>query len=81
MCLVGGWKSNRLDDRDVIARIAGEPYAAIEKALVALSRLDDAPVVRIGTIWKAKASLELMHVFAERITGDELNRYLKRRLS
>lgn len=76
MCLVGGWKSDRPGDRDVISRIAGEPYAAIEKALIALSRLDDAPVVRIGTVWKAKASLEILDLFAGRITGDELGRYL-----
>ncbi len=76
MCLVGGWKSDRPGDREVIARIAGESYAAIEKALITLSRLDDAPVVRIGTVWKAKASLELLDLFAERITGDELDRYL-----
>lgn len=60
----------------MIARIAGESYAAIEKALITLSRLDDAPVVRIGTVWKAKASLELLNLFAERISGDELDRYL-----
>ncbi|MGE0627775.1 MAG: hypothetical protein AB7O43_08100 [Hyphomicrobiaceae bacterium] len=76
MCLVGGWKSDRPGDRDVIARISGEPYVAVEKALITLSRLDDAPVVRIGTVWKAKASLELLDLFAERITGDELDRYL-----
>ena len=30
----GGWKSNSAGDRDVLARIAGQPYAAVEKALI-----------------------------------------------
>lgn len=76
MCLAGGWKSDRVGDREAVSRIAGQPYEAIEKALITLSRLDDAPVIRIGAVWKAKASLELLDLFAERITADELERYL-----
>jgi hypothetical protein len=75
MCLAGGWKSDRAGDRKAVSRIAGQPYEAIEKALITLSRLDDAPVIRIGIVWKAKAPLELLDLFAERITGDELDRY------
>ncbi len=81
MCLAGGWKSDRTGDRDVISRIAGQPYAAIEKALITLSRLDDAPVIRIGAVWKAKAPLELLDLFAERVTADELDRYLAETLA
>ncbi len=81
MCLAGGWKSDRPRDREVIARIAGHPYEAVEKALLSLSRVDDAPVIRIGTVWKAKAPLELLDLFAERITSDEIDRYLAETLA
>lgn len=76
LCLVGGWKSDKPGDRDVVARIADQTYANVEKALLTLSRLDDAPVIRIGSAWKAKASLELLDLFGERVTADEMDRYL-----
>ena len=42
-----------------------------------LARLDDAPVLEIGEVWKAKSSLELLDLFGDRITRDELDRFFE----
>jgi len=37
--------------------------------------MNDSPVVRIGEVWKAKSPLELLDLFGDRITRDQLDRY------
>lgn len=75
VCMVGGWSTGRDADTEIVARIAGRDYAELEAELLALERLDDSPLLHIGTVWKAKSALELLAVFGERITPAELNRY------
>lgn len=50
-------------------------YAQLEADLLALERLDDSPLLHIGTVWKAKSALELLAIFGERITPTQLQRY------
>lgn len=75
VCLVGGWSTGKDDDTDIVARISGRDYAELEADLLALERLDDSPLLHIGTVWKAKSALELLAIFGERITPPQLERY------
>lgn len=75
VCLVGGWSTGRDADTDIVARISGRDYAQLEADLLALERLDDSPLLHIGTVWKAKSALELLAIFGERITPAQLQRY------
>ncbi|MFQ5757833.1 MAG: hypothetical protein ACE5H7_17295, partial [Acidiferrobacterales bacterium] len=77
LCLLGAWSSDNAADRDVVSRLSGRPYEEIERDLRYLSKLDDTPVLLIGDIWKAKSPLELLHLFGDRITSDELNRFFE----
>ncbi|MDH4321408.1 MAG: hypothetical protein OEV73_07915 [Desulfobulbaceae bacterium] len=75
LCLLGAWYAAKEADRQVIERLAGRPYEEIEQDLRFLANLDDAPLLCIGTVWKAKSPLELLSQFGSRITSDQLDRF------
>jgi hypothetical protein len=75
VCLVGAWSSGKEGDKEAVARIAGRSYDDLERDLLVLERLDDSPILKIGTVWKAKSSLELLALFGPRITESEFKRF------
>jgi len=75
LCLIGSWSSNRDADKAAVARVTGRSYDDLERDLLALERLDDSPVLHIGTVWKAKSALELLALFGDRITQAEIDRF------
>jgi DNA-binding transcriptional regulator YiaG len=75
VCLIGSWNGERAGDRAVVERIGDKPYDGIERDLRVLATLDDAPVMAIGSVWRAKSPLELLHLTGERITRAELERF------
>jgi len=77
LTLVGAWNGTSEGDKACIEKIANNAYEEIENKLMQLVALDDAPVVKIGSLWKAKAPLELLHLMAPRLTGDVLTRFFE----
>ena len=77
VCLLGSWDGAAEADRAIVAKLAGEPYETVERQLRKLSQLDDAPILAIGKVWRAKAPLELLELFADRITSDQLDRFFE----
>ncbi|MGB3424039.1 MAG: hypothetical protein WBF84_17530 [Castellaniella sp.] len=77
LTLVGAWNSASEGDKACIAKIANKPYEDIENELLRLATLDDAPIVKIGSLWKAKAPLELLHLMAPRLTDAMLTRFFQ----
>ncbi len=75
LCLVGCWHASHDGDRQAVERLARRAYEDIEEDLCRLARLDDAPVLKIGDVWKAKSPLELMNQFGDQITGAQLDRF------
>lgn len=75
LCLLGTWNGGKEADRLVLARLADRPYEDIEAELRQLAKLDDAPLLCIGSVWKAKSPLELLGLFGDRITRDQLDRF------
>ena len=53
------------------------PLRGVERDLRKLALLDDSPVLKLGTVWKAKAPLELLDLFGDRITDGELERFFE----
>ena len=58
-----------------MTRISGRTYEDMEKSLLYLAGLNDAPVLKLGEVWTAKSPLELFDLFAGRITQDEIDRF------
>jgi hypothetical protein len=73
--LVGGWNGAKAGDVACLEAVTRTKYEDLERELLHVSRMDDAPVLKIGTVWKAKAPLELLHLFAPAFTREELNRF------
>jgi len=77
LCLLGAWSSSKSGDREVVSRLAGRRYEEVERDLRYLAGLDDSPVLQIGAVWKARSPLELLDLFGDRITTDELDRFFE----
>ena len=77
LCLLGAWVGDKSEDQEIVSRLAGRPYEEVERDLRYLAQVDDAPVLQIGTVWKAKSQLELLDLFGERITSNELDRFFE----
>lgn len=75
LCLLGAWHADAAADRQVVERLAARPYEEVECDLRQLARLDDAPVLNIGAVWKAKSPLELLDQCGDRITSGQLDRF------
>nr|VFK41559.1 MAG: hypothetical protein BECKTC1821E_GA0114239_101210 [Candidatus Kentron sp. TC] len=59
----------------MVEKLARRPYEDIEREPRELARGDDAPVLHIGAVWKAKSPLELLTLFGSRITSNQLDRF------
>lgn len=77
LCLLGGWSASKSADRLIVAELAHRDYEEVERDLRHLSQLDDAPILEIGEVWKAKSPLELLDLLSERITRNELDRFFQ----
>lgn len=75
LVLVAGWHADKEADRLVVERLAARPYGEIERDLRQLAQLDDAPLLSIGMVWKAKSPLELLGLFGDHIAQDQLERF------
>lgn len=75
VCLIGSWSVERTGDVAVVAQLAGRPYDDVERDLRAFATIDDAPVVSIGKVWKARSPLELLYLAGPQISSAELNRF------
>lgn len=77
LTLIGAWNGESQGDRACIEQIANRSYEDIEVELLELASRDDAPVLKIGSLWKAKAPLELLNLVAPRLTGSILSRFFQ----
>lgn len=67
LCVLDTWSADKAEDRAIVTHISNQPYEEIERSLRYLAELDDAPVLKIGEVWKAKSPLELFDLLAGRI--------------
>lgn len=75
LTLVGAWNGASEGDRACVSQIADRSYEDIESELLELASLDDSPVLKIGSLWKAKAPLELLYLISPKLTGAILSRF------
>lgn len=56
--IVGRWDESYENDKDIIAKLAGEPYNEYSKKLVHWLNKSDSPLVKIGNIWRIASPLD-----------------------
>lgn len=76
ICLIGGWTDANEADVSFVETLAQRPYADIEADLADLAEGNDPPILRIGSVWKAKSPLELLALAAPRLNGAIVERFL-----
>jgi hypothetical protein len=54
-------------DQEIVMQLSIRSYKDVDRDLGYLALLYDAPVIRIGDVWKAKSYLELLVLFGDRI--------------
>ncbi len=75
--LVGGWDSNNVTDRNFVQDLSGKDYESIEAQLLQLAQLNDSPVLHIGSVWKAKAPIDLLYLNMTSVTEAQINRFFE----
>lgn len=74
LVLVGSWDDSD-GDRDIVSRMAQEPWTAIERSLLHWLRTDDPPFVRSGTQWRVASADEAFLVLRDALTPTDLTRW------
>jgi transcriptional regulator with XRE-family HTH domain len=72
--LAGAWRADCEGDREILAELAGQPYAALEIALAPLAARVDAPVRKIGQIWRLTSLRDLWMLLGGRVTDGDVRR-------
>ena len=62
-------------DRQIIEQIVGASYEEIEQEAVELSRMDDAPIEKVGPKWHLVSHEEAWEMLAPHLTGTALERF------
>lgn len=76
--LVGGWDSGSASDRSFVQSVSGLSEEVLEKQLLYLAQLNDAPVLHIGTVWKAKSPLDLCYLLMRQfVTSTQIKRFFE----
>jgi transcriptional regulator with XRE-family HTH domain len=66
--LAGAWRADRAEDCAVLAELASQPYADVEAALAPLAARVDAPVRKIGKLWRLTSLRDLWMLLGGRLT-------------
>lgn len=77
LCLLGAWSGASAADCQVVESLAGCAYDLIERKLRVLAQEDDSPILLIGKVWHVKSPLELLDLYAGRLTLEELDRFFE----
>lgn len=76
MALAGAYVEKNATDRSLIESISGVSYSTFAAEVERLIRQDDAPIIRINGVIKAKAPLELFKVNEAGISEEMFERFL-----
>ncbi|WP_313912727.1 hypothetical protein [Tahibacter sp.] len=73
--LVGGWHEENEADRACLAALAGAPYDAVVAELSPYIDGLDAPLQRIGSLWRVASPRDAWTLLAPRLTKADLDRF------
>ena len=73
--LLGEWNEDWQDDRDLVKLMTGKEYDTYIEEITPLLFVDEAPLIRIGKIWKIKSPYDLLKQLVVYITSSHLERF------
>lgn len=75
--LAGQWDEAQPGDQDVLARLAGKPYAALSAELVTLNAAPESPCRSSGTCWRLTSDRGAWFLLARYLTAQDLEGFLQ----
>jgi addiction module HigA family antidote len=75
--LVGAWQATSPADAEVLAALAGRPYAQVEEGIARLRRVDDSPVWSIGQYHGVTSKLDALFALSSHITRPDFDAFFK----
>lgn len=74
LAFVSRLNADNANDQAVLELLVDQPFADIEKRVLALTDLDDSPVWVIGNQLGVKSQIDIIYTFGASLTTDEVNR-------
>ena len=75
LVLFGQWDERSERDKELIAKLVGQPYEAIETDVANLSNIPDSPLMRSGNRWAFVSQEEAWQLLAPRLTASIVERF------
>lgn len=70
--LAGSWDESKEGDKLILEALSGLKYADLIAGLIPLLKVEDAPILKIGSVWAMKSSLDAWFLLAKYLTNDSL---------
>ncbi len=75
MALIGAWHAEPEADREIVSRVAGRKYEAIEDDVARLLRFDDSPVWSVGHYRGITSKIDALFAIANMVTPADIDRF------
>jgi hypothetical protein len=73
--LAGSWAAGQLGDQDALSRLAGRPYADVERDVIRLSTEEDPPLRRTGGVWMLTSKEDTWGLVAPLLSSIDVQRF------
>ncbi len=74
MCLLGGWRETCSGDIEIIENFTNQKYDDFIAQISPLLKVDNAPIIKIGTEWKIKSPIDLFSLILDQITDQRIEK-------
>ena len=74
MCLLGEWSESSNGDKEIIETFTNQKYDDFIVQISPLLKVDNAPIVKIGSVWKVKSPIDLFSLILNHITDKHIER-------
>src|SRR5262249_44336735 len=72
--LAGAWSDDSEGDREILAMLAGVSYETMVSELAKWPTTDDAPIQRVGYVWKLRAPIDAWFLLGRALPREALQR-------
>lgn len=69
------WNEVNVNDKEILSNLSGKPYSELEKIITELSKSEDPPIRKVGTIWQVISKFDLWLIIASSIANLYLSRF------
>lgn len=75
--LAGAWVEGKEGDQELIGALAGTTYQEFIRNLTQIATMDDAPIRKVGNVWKLKSPLDAWFLAARHLDAEHFARFRK----